>query len=153
QRVPASLDSLAEIDRFTGRSRSVVEILPRAKAAAGTREDHDPHIAKVRERVAKLAVHCRREAVEAIGAVERDPGDWPSRLEVDGLVSHAVGLAKEGAWTQTNLRTGSLIKCSPARAPGPRGASRSRKPARIMRVSRWSCAPTCLTATASPMGA
>src|SRR5206468_6936803 len=114
---------------------------------------HDARLPKIRERISQLAVHRCGEAVEAIRAVKRDPGDWPIRLEVDGLVSHAIGLAKEGAWTQTNSRTGSLIKCSPARAPGPHGASRSRKPARIMRVSRWSCAPTCLTATASPMGA
>ncbi len=79
----------------------------------------DPRIAEVGQRVAQLAVHLRGEAVEPVGAVERDPGDAALSLEVDGLVSHAAGLAKEGAWTQTNSQTRVAQAMLAAEGTGP----------------------------------
>ena len=45
----------------------------------------------------------------------------PSALNQDGLVSHARGLAKEWAWTQTNSPQTWPAGCSPTRAPGRLG--------------------------------
>ena len=101
QRVPVALDRLAEVDRLARRDRAVVEVLPGAEAAAGAGQDDHARIAEVGERVAQLLVHRGGEAVEPVGAVERDPRDAVVQLEVDGLVSHACRLAKEWAWTQT----------------------------------------------------
>ena len=42
------------------------------------------------------SMHLDGEAVEPVRAVERDPGDRPVRLEVDGLVSHAVPPSEGG---------------------------------------------------------
>ena len=84
-----SFDRLAEVDRLARRDRAVVEILPGAEAAPGAGQHHDARIAEVGERVAQLLVHLLGEAVQPVGAVERDPRDRPVRLEVDGLVSHA----------------------------------------------------------------
>ena len=93
-------------------------------APVSTTTRASPRFAK---RVAQLLVHLRGEAVEPVGAVERDPGDRPVRLEVDGLVSHAARLAKEGAWTQTNSRTVSRTHMLAGEGTGPAWGSGSRK--------------------------
>ena len=106
QRVPALRDGFAEVDRLAGRDRAVVEVLPAQKprpAPVSTMTRASPRLA---ERVAQLLVHPDGEAVEPVRPVERDPRDGPVRLEVDGLVSHARGLAKERPWTQTKLAGG-----------------------------------------------
>src|SRR5688572_10196837 len=97
---------------MVGRRGPLVEVLAGAEAAAGAGQNHHPRIAERVERVAYLAVHLDVEAVEPVGAVERDPRDPGVRLEVDGFVGHARGLAKEGAWTQTIWPRRSRIACS-----------------------------------------
>src|SRR6185437_10516080 len=136
QRVPALGDGLAEVDSLARRDGAVVEVLPGTKSAAGARQDDDPGITEVRERVPQLLMHPHGEAVEPVRAVERDPGDGAVRLEVDGVVSHACRLAKEGPWTQTNSPATSRTGCSPPRAPARPGVSASRKRGPAMRGCR-----------------
>src|SRR5688572_7281760 len=100
-----------------GRHRSVVHILPCAESAARSGQHQHARIAEIAQRVAQLLVHLYGEAVQPVGAVQHNADDWAVRLEVDGLVSHACRLAKEGAWTQTNSRGPWRSGCSPRRAP------------------------------------
>ena len=60
QRVPAFLDRRAEIDRFAGRNRAVVQILSGAKAASGAGQDDHARIAEIVERIAQFRVHRAR---------------------------------------------------------------------------------------------
>ena len=153
ERVPALLDGLAEVDRFARRDRAVVEVLPGAEAASRAGQHDDARIAEVGERVAQLLVHLRGEAVEPVGPVERDPGDRAVRLEVDGLVSHAVPTS-EGEGVDANELANRV-----AHADARRGGHRARlghqdrgSARRIMRACRWWSAPTCSTATAFAHG-
>ena len=109
------LDRLAEVDRFARRDGAVVEILPGAKAAPGAGQHDDARIAEVGERVAQLVVHLRGEAVEPVGAVERDAGDRAVRLERRWSRKPCARLAKERAWTQTSwLRRATQIAATSA---------------------------------------
>ena len=58
---------------------------PAQNAAAFAGQDDDSRIAEAGERLAKLGVHRRGEAVEPVGAVERDAGDAAVTLDDDGL--------------------------------------------------------------------
>ena len=74
----------------------VAKVLAGAETAARASKHDHPRVADCLEHLAKLGVHLRGEAVEPVGPVERDAGNRPVQREVDGLVSHADRLAKEG---------------------------------------------------------
>ena len=92
KRVPAFLNRGAEVDRLAGGDHSVVQILSRAKTATGAGKDDDPRISGFIERLGEFDMHLTSEAVETVGAVERDAGDVVAPIEKDGVVGHVPWL-------------------------------------------------------------
>ena len=104
ERVPARLDRLAEVDRFARRHGAVVEVLPGAKAAPGAGQDDHARLGGGVERLRQFGVHRAREAVEPVGAVERDAGDVVGEGEADGFVGHVVSRVTDRvSWTPRSI--------------------------------------------------
>ncbi len=92
ERLVVAFDRGAEVHRrLTGRDGAIREILAGAEAAARPGQQQCAHrrvVLDAQERVANLGMHRVVEAVEAIGAIERQPRDPAVDREQDIFVAH-----------------------------------------------------------------
>jgi hypothetical protein len=96
QRLVVLLDHVAYVGQMAVGQRGhirVGEVLPSAEGAPGTAQhEHARGLVglDVIEGVTQLSVHLAGEAVELVGAVQRQAGDAVGDLEMDVLVLHST---------------------------------------------------------------
>jgi hypothetical protein len=94
QRLVVALDRFAEIGaRAAGRHLAIAEVLARAEAAAGARQDQHARavLGNASERLADFRVHLPVEAVEPLGTVQRKARDAIAHVIEDRRVAHRSG--------------------------------------------------------------
>ena len=95
ERLVVAVDRCAEIDRRLARGyRAIRQVLPGTESAAGAGDQQYARrcvAAHTGERVAHFGMHRIVEAVETIGAIERQPRDAGVLRKQDVLVTHRRG--------------------------------------------------------------